>query len=294
VQNVARVIIVGCGHMGLAIAQGLLGSQPDRDLVAVDTNPERREVLSAVDGLTLAAELSIEDGDFVVLAVPPQVFGDFAEAERHQFGPRTPVLSVMAGLTADTIAGALGTSQVVRSIPNTPSEVFEGMTVYFADPVVSEATIAQSDVLLKAIGKALRVDREELIDDATAICGGGPAFVSYIVDAFCQFAVSRGFSEPAGREMAVQVFGGTASLIAGSDKPPMQLCREVMTPNGTTERGIAAFDAAELKGSVMTALAASAERSRELASAMSASTIGTSVISASAIGGGASAGALNG
>jgi pyrroline-5-carboxylate reductase len=279
VQNVARVIIVGCGHMGLAIAQGLLGGQPDRDLVAVDTSPERREVLSAVDGLTLAAELAIEDGDFVVLAVPPQVFGDFAEAERHQFDPRTPVLSVMAGLTADTIARALGTSQVVRSIPNTPSEVFEGMTVYFADPAVSEETIAQSDVLLRAIGKALRVDREELVDDATAICGGGPAFVSYFVDAFCQFAASRGFSESAGREMAVQVFGGTASLIASSDKPPMQLCHEVMTPNGTTERGIAAFDAAELKGSVMTALAASAERSRELASAIS---------------GGASAGALDG
>jgi pyrroline-5-carboxylate reductase len=273
VQNVARVVIVGCGHMGLAIAQGLLGGQPDQDLVAVDTSPERRELLSAVDGLNLAAELTIQDGDFVVLAVPPQVFGEFAATEGHRFGPRTPVLSVMAGLTAGTIAQALGTSQVVRSIPNTPSEVFQGMTVYFADPAVSDETVAQADVLLKAIGKALRVDREELIDDATAICGGGPAFVSYIVDAFCQFAASRGFSESAGREMAVQVFGGTATLIAGSDKPPMQLCREVMTPNGTTERGIAAFDAAELKGSVMTALAASAERSRELASAISAGAV---------------------
>lgn len=266
----ARPILIGCGHMGFAIARGLLGAAPGREVVVVETSPERRAILAEHGGLTIADELEIAPGDFVVLAVPPQVFGAFATAERAKFGPETPVLSVMAGLNAATIAAALGTSQVVRSIPNTPSEVFQGMSVYFADAAVSENTVAQADLLLRSIGKALRVDAEELIDDATALCGGGPAFVSYIVDAFCQFAAARGFTEAAGREMAVQVFGGTATLIGASGKPPMQLCREVMTPNGTTERGIAAFDAAELTNSVLTALAASAARSRELASAMSA------------------------
>ncbi|MEV6595776.1 pyrroline-5-carboxylate reductase [Actinoplanes sp. NPDC051346] len=264
--NAARLIIVGCGHMGLAIVRGLLGATPRPEIVVVETSADRRAVLSTYEGFAMTSELEIADDDFVVLAVPPQVFGAFADAERHKFTPRTPVLSVMAGLTAHAIATALGTSQVVRAIPNTPSEVFEGMSVYFAEPAVEQRTISQADELLRSIGKAFRVGAEELVDDATAICGGGPAFVSYIVDAFCQFATSCGFTEAAGREMAVQVFGGTATLIAESGKPPMQLCREVMTPNGTTERGIAAFDAAGLKKSVLTALAASAHRSRELAS----------------------------
>ena len=268
--NAARLIIVGCGHMGLAIVRGLLGMAPGCDLVVVETSSERREALSAHEGLSLSSELEIADGDFVVLAIPPQVFGDFADAERHKFTTETPVLSVMAGLTSSTIAKALGTSQVVRAIPNTPSEVFSGMSVYFADSAVSEGTIAQADMLLRSIGKALRVGTEELVDDATAICGGGPAFVSYIVDAFCQFAGSCGFTDAAGREMAVQVFSGTATLIAKSGKPPMQLCHEVMTPNGTTERGIAALDAAELKNSLLAALTASAQSSRELAFSMSA------------------------
>lgn len=269
-NTAGRLVIVGCGHMGLAIVQGLLGAPRDREIAVVESSPERRELLSKLDGFSISSELEIEQNDFVVIAVPPQVFGDFAEAERIQFAQDTPVLSVMAGLTAASIAKALGTSQVVRAIPNTPSEVFEGMSVYYADSAVSEATIAQADALLKSIGRALRVDVESLVDDATAICGGGPAFVSYIVDAFCQFAASRGFTDAAGREMAAQVFGGTATLISRSAKPPMQLCHEVMTPNGTTERGIAAFDAAKLKDSVFAALTASAERSRELASAMSA------------------------
>lgn len=251
--------------MGLAIVQGLLGVPSRRELLVVESSAERRETLSSHTGFTVSSELEIADDDVVVLAIPPQDFGDFVEAERSKFASTTPVVSVMAGLTSGFIVEALGTSQVVRAIPNTPSEVFEGMSVYYAGPEVAEETVAQADELLRSIGEALRVEAEDLVDDATAICGGGPAFVSYILDAFCQFAESRGFTEAASREMAVQVFGGTATLIARSGKPPMQLCREVMTPKGTTERGIAAFDAAGMKSSVLTALAASAQRSRELA-----------------------------
>jgi pyrroline-5-carboxylate reductase len=268
VTEAARLIVIGCGHMGFAIVRGLLGATPERELLVVETGAERRKVL-ADHGLSAVEEPEIAAGDFVVLAIPPQAFGEFAAAHRAGFGPDTPVLSVMAGLTAGSIGAALGTSQVVRSIPNTPSEVFAGMSVYYADAGVARGTVEQADALLRSIGRAIRVDREELVDDATAICGGGPAFVSYIVDAFCRFAGSRGFTEEAGREMAVQVFGGTARLIAESGRPPMQLCREVMTPNGTTERGIAAFDAAGLRDSILTALTASARRSRELASVLS-------------------------
>lgn len=263
--DAARPIIVGCGHMGLAIVRGLLGASLDTDVVIVEKDAERRMWLSEQAGLATTEHLEIADGDLVVLAVPPQAFAEFTEMEARKFTPTTPVLSVMAGLTCATLGKALGTAQVVRAIPNTPSEVFEGMSVFFAGPTVSDETISRSDALLGAIGRTLRVDTEELVDDATALCGGGPAFVSYIVDAFCAFATSRGFSEAASRAMTVQVFGGTAALIDQSGKAPMQLCREVMTPNGTTERGIAAFDAAELKESVMAALTASASRSRELA-----------------------------
>ncbi len=251
--------------MGLAIVRGIAGSLPDREIVVVEAHAQRRESLRASDALSPVEELALAERDFVILAIPPQAFSDFAEVNRKHFDSATPVLSVMAGLGARQIAAALGTTQVVRSIPNTPSEVFSGMSVYFAGPQVADEVIREADTLLCAIGKALRVDSEDLVDDATALCGGGPAFVSYIVDAFCQFAASRGFSESAGREMAVQVFGGTATLIGASGRAPMQLCREVMTPNGTTERGIAAFDAAGLQATVLTALTASATRSRELA-----------------------------
>lgn len=265
-DTLPRVVMVGGGHMGFAIVRGLVGATADREILVVETSPQRRDFLARYTGYRVSEELAIAPGDLVVLAVPPQQFAGFAAAQRQLFAPDTPVLSVMAGMSTEIIAKSLGTAEVVRCIPNTPSEVFQGMTVYFAGPGVSERTVADADLLLQAIGKALRVESEGLIDDATAFCGGGPAFVSYIVDAFCRFAAECGFTDEAGRVMAVQVFGGTAALIAQSDKPPMQLCREVMTPNGTTERGIAVFDAASVGDSVFAALTASAKRSRELAS----------------------------
>jgi pyrroline-5-carboxylate reductase len=265
----SRVVIVGCGHMGLAIAHGLLGSRRTDQVVAVDRDPARRKALREVDGLIVTDVLEFGDDDLVVLAIPPQDFAAFAEDEKHQFDRDVPVVSVMAGITASCIARSLGSREVVRAIPNTPSEVFGGMTVFFALPSVSDETVERAESLLTSVGRTLRVRREELVDDATAICGGGPAFVSYIVDAFCQFAASRGFSDEESKDMATQVFAGSASLISSSTKQPMQLCREVMTPGGTTERGIAVFDTAQLKTTVANALEASASRSRELAGLLS-------------------------
>jgi len=253
--------------MGLAIARGLLRAQDPPAVVAVERDAARREVLRDVAGLTVTDVLAPTADDFVVVAVPPQDFDQLAAEHASSFDPAQPTMSVMAGITAAQVSQALGTVEVVRVIPNTPSEVFGGMSVYYTLPSAS-AVVAPAEALLLTIGKSLRVHREEQVDDATAICGGGPAFVSYVADAFCRFGEARGFSAFESRLMAAQVLSGSAALIAGSAKPPMQLCREVMTAGGTTERGIAVFEGAELSTTVSRALEASAARSRELAGAL--------------------------
>ena len=270
-----RVVIVGCGHMGLAIASGLLRAPGCGEVVAVERDAGRREVLRGVEGLDVTGIFKPTFGDVIVLAVPPQDFAEFAAQSSNLFERSTPTMSVMAGITTASISEALGTTQVVRAIPNTPSEVFGGMSVFYALPSASADVVTMVEALLDTIGRSLRVEREDLIDDATALCGGGPAFVSYIADAFCHFAQSRGFTTDESKDMAAQVLAGSAKLIAHSAKPPMQLCQEVMTAGGTTERGIAVFDAAGLKTTVQEALQASASRSRELAGLLESSTSGS-------------------
>ncbi|MEK8227348.1 pyrroline-5-carboxylate reductase dimerization domain-containing protein [Oerskovia sp. M15] len=259
----SRIVIVGCGHMGLAIAQGLLRSEAPPEVVAVERDAGRRALLSGVDGLTVTEVFAPAAADFVVLAIPPQDFAQFAAENGSLFGRTQATMSVMAGITTASIAEALGTDELVRAIPNTPSEVFGGMTVYYALPAAS-SVVEATESLLRSIGKALRVQREDLVDDATAICGGGRRSSAISPTPSVSSRSPVGF-QLLRAEMATQVFTGSATLIAGSAKTPMQLCREVMTAGGTTERAIAVFDAAEVKTTISSALEASARRSRELA-----------------------------
>ncbi len=250
--------------MGLAIIRGLRNSQPEGELVIVERSEIRRARLQSDFGLSSTANLEAAVGDAIVLAIPPQVFLDFAATARARIPENVPIISVMAGVRIATISDALGGNQVVRTIPNTPAEIGHGLTVFYAPPTVTPETLKRTHKILSAIGTSMRVGSEEMVDPATAICGGGPAFVSYFADAFCIFAEAQGFSQDEAVRLTTEVFQGTAQLIVKSRRSPSALCREVMTPGGTTERGIAAFEAGRLKLVVLEALAASTARSRQL------------------------------
>jgi pyrroline-5-carboxylate reductase len=113
----------------------------------------------------------------------------------------------------------------------------------------------------------VEVAHEALLDPATALCGGGPAFVAYFADAMQDFALASGFGADNARRMTLQILRGTAALIAASGKQPSRICSEVMTPGGTTERGIACFDEFGVRHAVREALARASARSGELGAA---------------------------
>jgi pyrroline-5-carboxylate reductase len=260
-------VIIGAGHMGRAIAVGLDARAPGTEVVAVEADTGRRDAIR--DELGIKARTCYEPGpadvtDVVVLAVQPQQFEDLAS----QHGPGTfagaLVVSVMAGVGIATMTRLLGTGRVIRSIPNTPSEVGEGMTVMVPGPGAAGEDLRIAQGVLECIGRVLTVQDEALIDDATALCGGGPAFIAHITEAITGFAVQAGFTPDAALMMTCQVLRGTADLMEISGRAPADLCREVMTPGGTTERGIASFTSAGLQATITAALAAAATRSREL------------------------------
>jgi pyrroline-5-carboxylate reductase len=170
----------------------------------------------------------------------------------------------MAGVKIKTILKLLRISQVIRAIPNTPSEVFQGMTVFCSSKDTKKESIEKAQDIFEAFGKAVQVSDESLLDPATALCGGGPAFVAYFADAMHSFAHHAGFDIPSVVLMTTQVLRGTADLIEATGKTPMQICQEVMTPQGTTERGIWHFDENSLRNIVESALFKSMQRSREL------------------------------
>ena len=259
-----NVLIYGAGHMGTAIALGLM-HKGYRNLQIIDPSEERRRVLNEQHGINVLTSPSVfNPEDIVILAIPPQAFSQFggnAPLFRQHIGP---VISVIAGVKIATISKVLGVSQVIRAIPNTPSEVFQGMTVFCSSEKMKQESIEKAQNIFESFGRAVQVSDETLIDPATALCGGGPAFVAYFADAMSSFASHVGFDMPSAILMTTQVLRGAADLIETTGKTPMQVCQEVMTPQGTTEQGIWHFDENCLKSIVQAALLKSTQRSCDL------------------------------
>lgn len=257
------LIALGAGHMGSAIVQGML-KNGYTNIKVIDPASEKLTPFREA-GLPVDVSLtSVSPNDIIMLAMPPQAFHEFANDNHLVHGHPGLIVSVMAGITIETISESLRATQIVRTIPNTPSEVFQGMTVYCASRLTTAENLEQCKQVLESFGRSVQVSEESLIDPATALCGGGPAFAAYFVDAMQRFALGVGFDEAAAKLITIQVLKGTAELLAATRKQPMQICKEVMTPNGTTERGIWHFDEMGLGNIVMQALGKSTDRSSEL------------------------------
>ena len=257
------LVLFGAGHMGSAIARGMLRAG-NSNLRLVDPDIRALQEFKALGIGTDTACTELTPNDVLMLAMPPQAFGGFCSSTPCVHHHQGLVISVMAGIRISSIQQMLGTEKVVRSIPNTPSEAFEGMTVYCRSSAVDEPLAQMARHVFETFGQAVEVRDESLIDPATALCGGGPAFVAYFADAFQEFAIRTGLSGDAALAITVQLLRGTSTLLATTGKPAMQLCREVMTPGGTTERGIRHFDDEGLSHTVLAALSKSSARSREL------------------------------
>lgn len=258
-----RVVIVGGGPMGTAVAIGLHTGYPRCSVLIAEKDAVRRRSLGDIGWSAAVEHTEIQPGDTVVLAVPPQAFTALAR-QLTPLAAECLVISVMAGVTTTQLRSALRTENVVRTIPNTPAEVSAGMTVLYAPSDVAPQKVDLARDIMAACGKVLVVDDESAVDDATALCGGGPAFVAFYASAMTQFASECGFGEDSARMMVAQVLRGTADLLERRAQSPLQLCREVMTPNGTTEHGIQIYHERGLADIVLLGLRAAAARSREL------------------------------
>lgn len=259
----STLVLFGAGHMGSAIASGMLRIGKT-NLRIIDPNPSKLEKFRTFGVRTDTVCSELTPNDVLMFAMPPQAFGAFSDSAKNLHCHQGLTISVMAGIRIIDIQQAMCIRNVVRSIPNTPSEVFEGMTVYCRSSSVEDTLAQDARDIFESFGRAVEVRDETLIDPATALCGGGPAFVAYFADALQEFGVRAGISTDAVREITVQTLRGTAALIAATGKPAKQICSEVMTRGGTTEQGIWHLDAACLRRTVQEALQKATTRSREL------------------------------
>jgi pyrroline-5-carboxylate reductase len=260
------IAFIGGGNMASAIIGGLVKSGRTADsIVVVDPGAAQRDKLHAEFGVrTLAAaDASLAPASTVVWAVKPQLFKE-AAAPCAAFVADALQLSVMAGIRSDAIVRATGAARVVRTMPNTPALVGQGMTGLFARDAVSAADRTGVEAVLAPTGQLLWVTREDDLDAVTALSGSGPAYVFYFVEAMMEAAVQMGLSAEQGKMLALATFAGATSLAQASPDTPTVLRERVTSKGGTTYAALTSLEESDVKASFIKALRAAQERAREL------------------------------
>ena len=273
-MTTARISFIGGGNMATSLIAGLIadGYAP-HDIRVSDPSPERRHALQASLGVRAFATNAeaLAEADTLVLCVKPQM----AAAVCAEIGPllaaRQPlVVSVMAGVPEQAMQRWLGAPlPIVRAMPNTPAMVQTGAIGLHASPEVDAEGRNRAETILRAVGLIRWVDEEARIDAVTAISGSGPAYFFLFMEALEEAAIELGLDPQTARLLTIQTALGAAKMAMESEAPPARLREQVTSPGGTTERALAVFDEADLRGLVARAARAARDRASELSNTLS-------------------------
>lgn len=263
-----RIAFVGYGAMAEAMIQGILGPgiAQAHNLIASGPRDERGRDLQARFGIAATTDnvAAVAGAQVVVLSVKPQVLPAVMPALRGHIAPDALVLSIVAGARIDNISTGLGHKAVVRSMPNTPAQIGEGITVWIAAAAVSATQREQARLLLCALGQEIEADHEDQLDMATALSGSGPAYVFLFMEALVDAGVHLGFSRRVAEQLVVQTVKGSVDYYQHSPNHMARLRNQVTSPGGTSAEALYYLEKAGFRTAISRAVWAAYQRSAAL------------------------------
>ena len=264
-----ELAIIGCGNMGSAMLKGIIkaGVIAPEDIVATDVNETSVKRLAAELGCTGTCDnnAAVEGAPMVIIAVKPQYLDDVVRGFAPSLAEDVVVVSIAAGVQIARLEGLVGAQRkVVRVMPNLNATVGEAMSALAPNANVTAAELARVKEVFESFGKA-EVVKEGLMDVVTAVSGSGPAYVCLFVEALADAAVAEGMPRAQAYTFAEQTLLGTATYLLETGTHPAVLKDMVSSPAGTTIEAVAALEQGGLRATVIDAVRACAQRSRDLA-----------------------------
>ena len=271
-----RLAFIGCGVMAEAIITGLLRKKLVGPEQIVGSHPRlaRREEMHVKYGVEMfelnreaVTETSPEgpdDSSVIVLAIKPQRLYRVLEELKGSLVKEQLVISIVAGAKIETISEELLHASVVRSMPNTPAQIGEGITAWTASADVTEKQQSQVRAMLDALGKSVHVENERQIDMATALSATGPTYIFMVMEALIDAGVHLGFSRHVAQELVHQTLLGSVLFARESHKHPAELRNMVTSPGGTSAEAIYQMEKGSLRTIMSKAVWAAFQRAESL------------------------------
>lgn len=258
-----KLQFVGGGKMAEALLGGMIAQAwaPASAIHVVEPVAERRQALGEAHAGLSVGEEPVPGVD-AVLAVKPQVAPAVFPVLAEAGVPR--LLSIAAGITISAMETALGHGTVVvRSMPNTPALVGEGMAAIAGGAHADSTDLDWATSILSAVGRVVTVDEDEL-DAVTGVSGSGPAYVFHLAEALTAAGIAQGLDPSIADTLTRQTLLGAATLLSDSGEEPAQLRVNVTSPGGTTQAGLAVMAERDFMGLIDAVVAAATARSLEL------------------------------
>lgn len=242
-----KLAFIGCGVMAESIIAGLLRKNlvSAQQIAATHPRENRRRELAEKYGIEVfednaaaVRQIRVFENSIVALCVKPQRLKGVLEELKDAVLPSQIVLSIIAGARIETISDALNNRKIVRTMPNTPSQIGAGITAWTCDENVGETQRAQIKALLTALGKELYVETENMIDMATSLSATGPTYIFMVMEALTDAGVHLGFSRETSKELVQETMLGAVLFAMESHKHPAELRNMVTSPGGTSADAI--------------------------------------------------------
>lgn len=259
---------IGCGNMASAMMQGIIsnGILEAKDIIGADVYAPSREKAKTTLGIevTDSNKAVVENVDAFVLSIKPQFYEAVIAEIKDGVKENQLIITLAPGKTLAWLEEKFGKPvKVVRTMPNTPAMVLEGMTAACPNSHVTEEELERVLCILRAFGDA-EVVPEKMMDAVVAVSGSSPAYVFMMIEAMADAAVAEGMQRAQAYKFAAKAVMGSAKMVLETGKQPGELKDMVCSPGGTTIEAVKVLEATGFRSSLMEAMEACAEKSRSL------------------------------
>lgn len=263
-----KVGFIGCGKMAQAMVNGMLQSSfmQREDIFASTKSIESAQMI--MENFQIETTLDNKQvagfADVLIIAVKPHLYGEVIQEVSSYVKKETILVTIAAGIDLAYIESQMSKEiKVIRSMPNTPSLVGEGMTVFCANDKVNENEIAFMKDLFASFGQVEMVD-ESLMDYIPAISGSSPAYVYMFIEALADGGVRSGIPRDKAYKLAAQAVLGAAQMVLETGKHPGILKDEVCTPGGATIEAITTLEQNHFRGTILAAMESCNQKNKDM------------------------------
>ena len=262
---IMKTAFIGCGNMASAIIGGILSSSLSKpeDLMASDSSPAAQDRIRNVLKISCVSnEQAASLADVLFLSVKPQFYEEVIAQIKDFVRPDTIIVTIAPGKTLSWLREQFGRElKIVRTMPNTPAMVKEGMTGVCRNESVTDEDLAKVMSILESFGKA-EVVPEHLLDVVTSVSGSSPAYVFMLIEAMADGAVADGMPRAQAYKFAAQAVLGSAKMVLETGRHPGELKDMICSPGGTTMEAVRVLEEKGLRSAIIEAEKACVSKSR--------------------------------